>query len=136
MAAMLRFNGVLVLAVAILQLSAAYGFQAAVRQKTSTNGVLRSSPFVNTQLLTRSAGVRDSVTFTSTVLMAATPQEEQAVAEFKMITEEEAQLRKIGGIVLGIITTVAFFTQGHNYVNLSTGAFAALSTYRTGAEYQ
>lgn len=71
--------------------------------------------------------------------MAATPQEEQAlkaVAEFKMITEEESRLRKTGGIALGIITVVAFFAQGHNYANLGTGAFAALSTYRTGAEYQ
>jgi len=68
--------------------------------------------------------------------MTATPQEEQAVAEFKMITEEESQLRKVGGIVLGIITVVAYFTQGQNYINLCSGAFAALSTYRTGAEYQ
>lgn len=68
--------------------------------------------------------------------MAATPQEEQAVAEFKMITDEEAQLRKTGGAVLGVVTAVAFFTQGQNYGNLCAGAFAALSTYRTGAEYQ
>ena len=87
--------------------------------------------------------------------MAATPpsQEaaEQAVVDFKMITEEESELRKIGGIILGVITIVSFFTihgEGggssdssssssyYNYANLSTGAFAALSTYRTGAEYQ
>ena len=87
--------------------------------------------------------------------MAATPpsQEaaEQAVVDFKMITEEESELRKIGGIILGLITIVSFFTihgEGggssdssssssyYNYANLSTGAFAALATYRTGAEYQ
>ena len=85
--------------------------------------------------------------------MAATPpsQEaaEQAVVDFKMITEEESKLRKIGGIILGLITIVSFFTihgEGgssdssssyyYNYANLSTGAFAALSTYRTGVDYQ
>jgi hypothetical protein len=86
--------------------------------------------------------------------MAATPpsQEaaEQAVVDFKMITEEESELRKIGGMILGVITIVSFFTihgEGggsdssssssyYNYANLSTGAFAALSTYRTGADYQ
>ncbi|OEU08147.1 hypothetical protein FRACYDRAFT_250377 [Fragilariopsis cylindrus CCMP1102] len=85
----------------------------------------------------------------STHFMAATPpsQEaaEQAVVDFKMITEEESQLRKIGGIILGVITIISFFTihngEGggsdsssssyyYNYANLSTGAFAALSTYR------
>ena len=86
--------------------------------------------------------------------MAATPpsqEAEQAVVDFKMITEEESELRKIGGIILGLITIVSFFTihgEGggssdssssssyYNYANLSTGAFAALSTYRTGADYQ
>jgi len=89
-------------------------------------------------MLPRNAGFSrrvSSVAITRT-LMTATPQEEQAVAEFKMITEEESQLRKVGGIVLGIITVVAYFTQGQNYINLCSGAFAALSTYRTGAEYQ
>jgi len=73
---------------------------------------------------------------TTTLSVGATPQEEQAVAEFKMITEEESQLRKTGGIILAIITIAAFFTQGQNYSNLCSGAFAALATYRSGAEYQ
>ena len=85
---------------------------------------------------------------TTTHLMAAgtpTQEEEQAVVDFKMITEEESQLRKIGGGILGLLTMVSFVTlhgntgEGesyYNYANLSTGAFAALSTYRTGVDYQ
>ena len=71
----------------------------------------------------------------------ATPAERQAVADFKMITEEESQLRKTGGLVLGIITAVVFVVQlfapdGANYPNLCAGVFGALSLYRTGADYQ
>jgi len=81
-------------------------------------------------------------------MAAGTPtqEEEQAVMDFKMITEEESQLRKIGGGILGLLTMVSFVTihgntagEGesyYNYANLSTGAFAALSTYRTGVDYQ
>jgi len=70
----------------------------------------------------------------------ATPAERQAVADFKMITEEESQLRKTGGLVLGVITAVVFvvqlFADGGNYPNLCAGVFGALSLYRTGADYQ
>mmetsp|Transcript_1884 Transcript_1884/g.3384 ORF Transcript_1884/g.3384 Transcript_1884/m.3384 type:complete len:133 (-) Transcript_1884:754-1152(-) len=132
MTALRKSNCVLLLVA--LQLLVASGFQV-VRPKTNSNGLLLSNFLLNTPLLPRNAGSSSrSITFTG--LMAATPQEEQAVAEFKMITEEESQLRKTGGIVLGIITVVSFFAQGENYANLCTGAFAALSTYRTGAEYQ
>ena len=70
----------------------------------------------------------------------ATPAERQAVADFKMITEEESQLRKTGGLVLGVITAVVFVMQvlaeGGDYPNLCAGVFGALSLYRTGADYQ
>ena len=71
----------------------------------------------------------------------ATPAERQAVADFKMITEEESQLRKTGGLVLGLITAVVFVVQlfapeGGNYPQLCAGVFGALSLYRTGADYQ
>lgn len=133
MTALRKFNCVLLLVA--LQLLVASGFQVA-RPKTSYNGLPQSDSLSNTPLLPRNAG-SSSRSFTSTgTLMAATPQEEQAVAEFKMITEEESQLRKTGGIVIGVITVVSFFAQGQDYANLCTGAFFALSTYRTGAEYQ
>jgi len=71
----------------------------------------------------------------------ATPAERQAVADFKMITEDESQLRKTGGLVLGLITAVVFVVQlfapdGGNYPQLCAGVFGALSLYRTGADYQ
>lgn len=59
-----------------------------------------------------------------------------AVAEFKMITEDEATVRKLGGVVIGVATAVAFATTGLAYGTLSGGIFGAISTYRTGAEYQ
>lgn len=135
MTALRRSSSMLLLVVS--QLLVASGFQL-VRPKTNSNGLLLSKHLLNAPMLPRNAGFSrrvSSVAITRT-LMTATPQEEQAVAEFKMITEEESQLRKVGGIVLGIITVVAYFTQGQNYINLCSGAFAALSTYRTGAEYQ
>lgn len=132
MTALRKSNCVLLLVA--LQLLVASGFQVA-RPKTCSNGLLLSNSLLNSPLLPRNAG-SSSRSFTFTGLMAATPQEEQAVAEFKMITEEESQLRKTGGIVLGVITIVSFFAQGQDYANLCTGAFAALSTYRSGAEYQ
>jgi len=127
--ALQKFDRVLLLVVVAWQLSTAFGFQAAIRSKTISDG-MRSSQFINTPFLRRSTEA------SSKLQIAATPQEEQAVVEFKMITEEEARLRKIGGIVLGVVTITIFLTRGHDYANLSTGAFAALATYRTGAEYQ
>lgn len=118
-----------------LQLSVAVsGFQIPRQTKTSNKGLLPSSHRSNIPLMTQNTAFSRSTT--STLSVGATPQEEQAVAEFKMITEEESQLRKTGGIILAIITIAAFFTQGQNYSNLCSGAFAALATYRSGAEYQ
>ena len=61
---------------------------------------------------------------------------EEAVADFKMITEDEAKVRKIAGVGIGLATAVAFVTTGLSYGSLSGGIFGAISTYRTGAEYQ
>jgi len=94
--------------------------------KTRTNSLLSTSP----PLVSANARKNSVITF------MATPQEEQAVEDFKMITEEESNLRKIGGIVIGVATAAAFFTQDQSYSSLSAGTFAAISTYRTGAEYQ
>lgn len=65
----------------------------------------------------------------------ATPQEEQAVADFRRITEDEANVRKIGGIILGVVTVAAYATKGQDYSSLSTGAFGAIFTYRSGSKY-
>lgn len=115
-----------------MHLLATSGFQVIIPKTIRPNNLLSK----NLNRHSRKTQTSDSVTSAITTILMATPVEEQAVAEFKMITEEESQLRKIGGVSIGIITIVLFFTQGQNYVNLSTGAFAALSTYRTGAEYQ
>ena len=100
----------------------------------------RSHEFLNTR---GSAQQPPSSSFRSLQIAAtpATPAERQAVADFKMITEDESQLRKTGGLVLGIITAVVFVVQlfapdGANYPNLCAGVFGALSLYRTGADYQ
>mmetsp|Transcript_26229 Transcript_26229/g.58742 ORF Transcript_26229/g.58742 Transcript_26229/m.58742 type:complete len:104 (-) Transcript_26229:651-962(-) len=61
---------------------------------------------------------------------------ERAVAEFKMITEDEANIRKIAGVGLGVVTAAMFVSGNSDYPSVSTGVFAAVSTYRTGAEYQ
>ena len=53
-----------------------------------------------------------------------------------MITEDEAKVRKIAGVAIGLATAVAFVTTGLSYGSLSGGIFGAISTYRTGAEYQ
>jgi len=100
------------------------GFQVS-NPKTRTNNALSMAPLF-------SAGARKN----SINALMATPQEEQAVAEFKMITEDEANIRKIGGIILGVVTVAAYATKGQDYSSLSTGAFAAISTYRSGSEYQ
>ena len=146
----LRNFSCILLLVASKFMTATWGFQLVPTSRSRTRSV-ESSRSSRPSLITSSA----STTITrSTHLMAATPpsQEaaEQAVVDFKMITEEESKLRKIGGMILGVITIVSFFTMHgegggssdsssssyYNYANLSTGAFAALSTYRTGAEYQ
>jgi len=100
----------------------------------------RSHEFLNTR---GSAQQPPSSSFRSLQIAAtpATPAERQAVADFKMITEEESQLRKTGGLVLGVITAVVFVVQlfapdGGNYSQLCAGVFGALSLYRTGADYQ
>lgn len=126
MTALRRSTGMILLVV--LQLSVtAYGFQMSRPTIISNDGLL---------LPRTTERSRRTTTTASTLFAEATPQEERAVAEFKMITEEESQLRKTGGYVLAAITLVAFLTQGHDYANLSSGAFAALATYRSGAEYQ
>jgi len=131
MTARLRRSTSMILLVALQLSMAASGFQIIHPQISANNGLLLNIP----QQLPRNTAFSRSTT-TSTLSAGATPQEEQAVTEFKMITEEESQLRKTGGIILAIITIVAFFTQGQNYANLCSGAFAALGTYRSGAEYQ
>ena len=99
----------------------------------------RSHEFLNTR---GSAQQPPSSSFRSLQIAAtpATPAERQAVADFKMITEEESQLRKTGGLVFGVITAVVFVMQvlaeGGDYPNLCAGVFGALSLYRTGADYQ
>jgi len=69
-------------------------------------------------------------------VVSATAEEKQAVAEFKMITEDEAKFRKIGGIIIGVVTAGKFLAIDHSYSALSAGVFAAISTYRSGSEYQ
>ena len=152
----LRNFSCILLLVASKLMTATWGFQLVPTVSSISRSRTRS---VESSRSSRPASLIISTSTTnitrSTHLMAATPpsQEaaEQAVVDFKMITEEESGLRKIGGIILGVITIVSFFTihgEGggssdsissssyYNYANLSTGAFAALSTYRTGADYQ
>lgn len=78
------------------------------------------------------AGVR----VTSVATFMTTPDEEQMVSDFKMITENESKLRKIGGVIIGVVTAAKFLSVDPSYSALSTGAFVAISTYRTGSEYQ
>ena len=67
----------------------------------------------------------------------ATDVERVAASEFKMITEEEATIRKAGGVFIGLATAAVYATaEQHNYGSLAGGIFAAVSTYRTGSEYQ
>mmetsp|Transcript_6868 Transcript_6868/g.14305 ORF Transcript_6868/g.14305 Transcript_6868/m.14305 type:complete len:123 (-) Transcript_6868:545-913(-) len=116
-----RFGCVLLLA--LLQLDAVSGFQVITTRRRPKN-LSSNAPLLG------AADRKNSITLTATL------EEEEMVADFKMITEDESKLRKIGGIVIGIATVAAYFAQGPNYANLSTGVFAAISTYRTGAEYQ
>lgn len=117
-----RKRSLLLLVVAAVQVPTAFAFRAAILSGTNAN--INGASFSNA----RSA---------APPRMSATPEEErQAVADFKMITEEEANLRKVGGVAIGVATAAAFLANGHDYAGLSTGAFAALSTYRTGTEYQ
>ncbi|KAJ1460784.1 hypothetical protein M885DRAFT_508211 [Pelagophyceae sp. CCMP2097] len=67
----------------------------------------------------------------------ATDVERAAMSSFKMITEEEATIRKAGGVAIGIATAALFATGvSPTYGSLAGGIFAAVSTYRTGSEYQ
>ena len=66
----------------------------------------------------------------------ATAAQLEAVDDFKMISETEATVRKTVGVCLGLATAAIYATSGMPYTTLSTGLFGALSTYRTGAEYQ
>lgn len=73
---------------------------------------------------------------TPSLMIARALSPADAVAEFKMITEDEATVRKVGGVFIGVATAVAFATTALAYGALSGGIFGAISTYRTGAEYQ
>ena len=53
-----------------------------------------------------------------------------------MITENEATIRKIAGVGIGLLSVGSFIGGAHSYTSLSGGLFGAISTYRTGAEYQ
>lgn len=133
--AVLRISTSMMLLVALQLSVAACGFQIARPHRSSNTSLLPSSQS-NSGIQLQARYTESSRITTITLLAGASPQEEQAVADFKMITEEESQLRKTGGIIIAIITVAAFFAQGQNYANLCSGAFVALSTYRTGVEYQ
>ena len=79
-----------------------------------------------------------TTTTTTTMKMSSTGEEQaQSVMDGKMITEEEATIRKVVGAGIGVLTAVAFLTHDPtSYTSLSSGTFAALATYRTGAQYQ
>ena len=66
----------------------------------------------------------------------ATAGQLRAVETGKMITETEANLRKAAGVAIGFATSAIYATSGLPYATLSAGAFGAIATYRTGAEYQ
>ena len=151
----LRNFSCILLLVASKCMTATWGFQLVPTSSSISRSRTRSVESSRSSRPSLIISASTTITRSSTHLMAATPpsQEaaEQAVVDFKMITEEESKLRKIGGMILGVITIVSFFTihgEGggssdrsssssyYNYANLSTGAFAALSTYRTGAEYR
>ena len=73
----------------------------------------------------------------SCMQMSSAPREVevQAAADFKMITEEEAAVRKGAGVAIGVATAALFAGGALGYGPLSAGAFGAISTYRTGREY-
>ena len=70
------------------------------------------------------------------VQVSATEKQESAVAAFKMITEDESKVRKAAGVGVGVVTGALYSTTGLDYGSLAAGLFGAISTYRTGAEYQ
>ena len=94
-------------------------------------------------LTTRSSSVvtrgnwRSSMRGGSVVQMSSTPREVevQAAADFKMITEEEATVRKGAGEE-SRRSDADGDAGALGYGPLSAGAFGAISTYRTGREYQ
>ena len=71
-----------------------------------------------------------------TPMVAAEEQQTKAVEDFKMITEDEATIRKTIGAGIGLVTVAIYSTFGMAYGTLSGAIFAAISIYRTGAEYQ
>lgn len=66
----------------------------------------------------------------------ASVEEQTFVDEFKMITEDEATVRKIAGVAIGVVTAAMFAHGDSTYGSLSAGALGAISTFRTGASYQ
>lgn len=66
----------------------------------------------------------------------ATAAQLKAVADGKMITETEANVRKVAGAGIGLVTAAMYATSGIAYTNLAAGIFGAISVYRTGAQYQ
>jgi len=73
---------------------------------------------------------------TAPLKAGATAGQLQAVETGKMITETEANVRKTVGVGVGLATAAIYATSGLPYATLSAGIFGAVSTYRTGAEYQ
>lgn len=69
-------------------------------------------------------------------LMSKTSLETRAVEEFKMITEDEATVRKLAGVAIGVVTATLCATTDLSYSALSAGIFGSVSTFRTGLEYQ
>lgn len=69
-------------------------------------------------------------------MMTASENEQKAVDDFRMITEDEANVRKTVGVGVGVVTAAVYATSGMAYSTLSACIFGAISTYRTGAEYQ
>ena len=67
---------------------------------------------------------------------SVTAAQRKAVAEFKMITETEATIRKAAGVAMGVATLAVYSTSGMAYTTLSGAVFGALSVYRSGAAYQ
>jgi len=53
-----------------------------------------------------------------------------------MITETEANVRKLAGIGIGLATAYMYATSGLAYTALASGIFGSVCVYRTGAEYQ
>mmetsp|Transcript_2174 Transcript_2174/g.4825 ORF Transcript_2174/g.4825 Transcript_2174/m.4825 type:complete len:115 (-) Transcript_2174:607-951(-) len=83
-----------------------------------------------------SRGLMKMSTSVENELTDPSSKEAMAVAEFRMITEDEANIRKAGGVAIGVATAAQFALGLSSYSLLSAGAFGAISVFRTGAEYQ